>query len=86
MAGRASSLRRFAPEVRAICAPLCDQLGAGALMTGKLCSNIGAWDNTAPLPSDVPTFAHHLTTDICPFGFQSGRSSVFHGGIVHASS
>ena len=31
-----------------------------AFMTGKFCSNIGAWDNAAPLPPDVPTFAHYL--------------------------
>jgi choline-sulfatase len=29
-------------------------------MSGKRCSNIGAWDNAAQLPSDVPTFAHYL--------------------------
>ncbi len=39
--------------------PLCAPARL-ALMTGKLCSNIGAWDNAALLPSDVPTFAHHL--------------------------
>jgi len=31
-----------------------------AFMTGKLCSNIGAWDNAAQLASDIPTFAHYL--------------------------
>jgi choline-sulfatase len=31
-----------------------------ALMTGKRCSNIGAWDNAAHLDSDIPTFAHYL--------------------------
>ena len=39
--------------------PLCAPARL-ALMTGKLCSNIGAWDNAALLPSDVPTVAHHL--------------------------
>jgi choline-sulfatase len=29
-------------------------------MTGKLCSNIAAWDNAAQLPSDIPTFAHYF--------------------------
>jgi len=31
-----------------------------AFMTGKRCSNIGAWDNAAQLPPDIPTFAHFL--------------------------
>ena len=39
--------------------PLCAPARM-ALMTGKLCSNIGAWDNAALLSSDVPTLAHHL--------------------------
>lgn len=39
--------------------PLCAPARL-ALMTGKLCSNIGAWDNAALLPPDVPTFAHYL--------------------------
>jgi choline-sulfatase len=29
-------------------------------MTGRLCSNISAWDNAAQLPPDIPTFAHYL--------------------------
>jgi arylsulfatase A-like enzyme len=53
-------------------------------MTGKLCSNIGAWDNTAPLPSDVPTFAHHLTTDICPSDFNpDGRPFFMVASFTH---
>jgi choline-sulfatase len=39
--------------------PLCAPARL-AFMTGKLCSNIGAWDNAAQLPSDIPTFAHYL--------------------------
>lgn len=39
--------------------PLCAPARL-SLMTGKRCSYIGAWDNAAQLPSDVPTFAHHL--------------------------
>jgi len=31
-----------------------------SFMTGKFCSNIGAWDNAAQMPPDVPTFAHYL--------------------------
>lgn len=39
--------------------PLCAPARL-AFMTGKLCSKIGAWDNAAQLPADVPTFAHYL--------------------------
>ena len=39
--------------------PLCAP-ARFAFMTGMRCSNIGAWDNAAELPADVPTFAHHL--------------------------
>jgi len=31
-----------------------------AFMTGQRCSTIGAWDNAAQLPADIPTFAHYL--------------------------
>lgn len=39
--------------------PLCAPARL-AFMSGKLCSSIGAWDNAAQLPQDVPTFAHYL--------------------------
>ncbi len=39
--------------------PLCAPARL-AFMTGKLCSNIAAWDNAAALPPDIPTFAHYL--------------------------
>ena len=39
--------------------PLCAPARL-AFMTGRLCSSIGAWDNAAQLPPDVPTFAHYL--------------------------
>jgi choline-sulfatase len=39
--------------------PLCAPARL-ALMTGRLCSNIQAWDNAAQIPSDIPTFAHYL--------------------------
>lgn len=39
--------------------PLCAPARL-SFMTGKLCSNIGAWDNAAQLPPDIPTFAHYL--------------------------
>ena len=38
-----------------ICAP-----ARFALMTGQLCSTIGAWDNASELPSARPTIAHYL--------------------------
>jgi len=39
--------------------PLCAPARL-AFMTGRLCSKIGAWDNAAQLPPDIPTFAHYL--------------------------
>jgi choline-sulfatase len=39
--------------------PLCAPARL-ALMTGRLCSNIGAWDNAAQIAADIPTFAHYL--------------------------
>ena len=39
--------------------PLCAPARL-ALMTGRLCSRIGAWDNAAQIASDIPTFAHYL--------------------------
>jgi len=40
-------------------APLCAP-SRYVMMTGRLPSRIGAWDNAAPLSSEVPTFAHYL--------------------------
>ena len=39
--------------------PLCAPARL-AFMTGRHCSSIGAWDNAAQLPPDIPTFAHYL--------------------------
>ncbi len=39
--------------------PLCAPSRA-VLMSGLLPSATGTYDNAAPLPSDIPTFAHHL--------------------------
>lgn len=39
--------------------PLCAPARL-AFMTGRLCSNISAWDNAAQLPPDIPTFVHYL--------------------------
>lgn len=33
-----------------------------SMMAGQLCSRIGAYDNAADFPSDIPTFAHYLRT------------------------
>ncbi len=40
-------------------APLCAP-ARYVMMTGRLPSRIGAWDNAAALSSEVPTFAHYL--------------------------
>jgi len=45
-----------------------------AFMTGKLCSNIGAWDNAAQLSSDIPTFAHYLRV----LGYRTCLSGKMH--------
>jgi len=39
--------------------PICGPARA-ALMTGQLCSTIGAWDNASELSSTRPTIAHYL--------------------------
>ena len=52
--------RRGAVFENAYCnAPLCSP-ARFALMTGRLPSRIGAYDNAAELPSDQPTLAHRL--------------------------
>ena len=44
----------------AYCAsPLCAP-SRSSLVTGQLPSQIGAWDNAAPLGCDAPTYAHYL--------------------------
>ncbi len=44
----------------AYCAsPLCAP-SRFSMLTGQLCSKIGAYDNASELASSVPTFAHHL--------------------------
>ena len=39
--------------------PLCAP-SRFSMMAGQLCSRIGAYDNAADFPSDIPTFAHYL--------------------------
>lgn len=39
--------------------PLCAP-ARSAMLTGRLNSSIGAYDNAAELPASIPTFAHHL--------------------------
>lgn len=39
--------------------PLCAP-ARFAMMAGRLCSRIGAWDNAAEFPAGEPTFAHYL--------------------------
>ncbi len=59
--------------------PLCAPARL-ALMTGKLCSNIQAWDNAAQIPADIPTFAHYLRV----LGYRTCQNQIqlfmaFHG-------
>ena len=42
--------------------PLCAPSRA-SMMTGKLTSKIGSYDNGAELPACIPTFAHHLRAE-----------------------
>ena len=53
--------------------PLCAPARL-ALMTGRLCSNIQAWDNAAQIPSDIPTFAHYLRV----LGYRTCLSGKMH--------
>ena len=58
------NLDRFAARghvfEQAYCAyPLCAP-SRFAMMSGRLASRIGAWDNGAEFPASVPTFAHYL--------------------------
>ncbi|WP_136618653.1 choline-sulfatase [Mesorhizobium sp. 10.2.3] len=53
--------------------PLCAPARL-ALMTGRLCSSIQAWDNAAQIPSDIPTFAHYLRV----LGYRTCLSGKMH--------
>lgn len=41
--------------------PICGP-SRSSFLTGRLPHAIAAWDNAQPLPSDIPTWAHYLTT------------------------
>lgn len=43
-------------------------------MTGRLCSNIRAWDNAVHIPADIPTFAHYLRV----MGYRTCLSGKMH--------
>ena len=45
-----------------------------SMMTGRLASNIGAYDNAAELPSSIPTFAHYLRNA----GYHSSLTGKMH--------
>lgn len=53
--------------------PLCAP-SRYVLMTGQLPSKIGAWDNAADFPADIPTFAHYLRAS----GYQTALSGKMH--------
>jgi choline-sulfatase len=53
--------------------PLCAP-SRFVLMTGRLPSKIGAYDNAAELPADIPTFAHYLRDS----GYRTALSGKMH--------
>ena len=53
--------------------PLCSPSRA-SMATGKLCSDIGAFDNAAELPASIPTYAHYLRAA----GYQTALSGKMH--------
>ncbi|MEL7258808.1 MAG: sulfatase-like hydrolase/transferase, partial [Pseudomonadota bacterium] len=53
--------------------PLCAPSRA-SMATGKLCSEIGAYDNAAELPASMPTYAHYLRAS----GYQTALSGKMH--------
>ncbi|MBN3562564.1 choline-sulfatase [Amphritea spongicola] len=53
--------------------PLCAP-SRYVLMSGQLPSKIGAWDNAAEFPADIPTFAHYLRHA----GYQTALSGKMH--------
>ena len=58
----------------AYCAsPLCAP-ARSSLVTGQLPTQIGAWDNAAPLGCEVPTYAHYLRKD----GYETALAGKMH--------
>ncbi len=53
--------------------PLCAPSRA-SMATGKLCSEIGAYDNAGELPASIPTYAHYLRD----LGYQTALSGKMH--------
>ncbi|WCN11034.1 choline-sulfatase [Marinomonas mediterranea] len=53
--------------------PLCAP-SRYVLMTGQLPTRIGAWDNAADFPADIPTFAHYMRAS----GYQTALSGKMH--------
>jgi len=53
--------------------PLCSPSRA-SMVTGQLCSKIGAYDNAAELPASIPTYAHYLRAA----GYQTALSGKMH--------
>lgn len=53
--------------------PLCAPSRA-SMATGRLCSEVGAYDNAAELPASVPTYAHYLRAA----GYQTALSGKMH--------
>ena len=53
--------------------PLCSPSRA-SMATGRLCSEIGAYDNAAELPASIPTYAHYLRAA----GYQTALSGKMH--------
>ncbi|MFK7765445.1 MAG: choline-sulfatase [Roseobacter sp.] len=53
--------------------PLCSPSRA-SMATGKLCSDIGAYDNAAELPASIPTYAHYLRAA----GYHTALSGKMH--------
>ncbi|MEM1362474.1 MAG: choline-sulfatase [Pseudomonadota bacterium] len=53
--------------------PLCAP-SRFSMATGKLCSEIGAYDNAAEMPASVPTYAHYLRAE----GYHTALSGKMH--------